>query len=147
MSRDTKTLERSKETDYVDTGTTSSRSSSEPPSWSELFSKMKSSEKTTGKTATNTALTGATTLALGFLLPFGGWLLPIFAASAIGSSLGFGDVKSGAISGGAIAGITSFFGSIILSIVTLGTLTVLPSVIAGVLVGALGGVIGSYIRD
>lgn len=136
MGQKTDTLER----DRTDTGSKSYGSTSEPPSWSELSQKANTKEGTQN----TLALSGAA-LAFGFLLPVG--VIPaVFVTTLIGSVLGFGDAKSGAIAGGVVGGVSAFLGSIVVSILTLGLATV-PTIIAGVIVGGLGGYVGSKLRE
>lgn len=137
MGQKTDTIER----DRSKTRTRESYGSkSEPPSWSEL------TEKADAKQGTQNALmlSGAA-LAFGVFLPIG--IIPaVFLTTLVGSVLGFGDLKTGAIAGGVVGGVSAFFGSILLSILTLGLATV-PTIIAGVIVGGLGGLIGSQLKD
>lgn len=136
MGQKTDTLER----DRTDTSSKSYGSKNEPPSWSELSEKANTKEGTQN----TLALSGAA-LAFGFLLPIG-FTPAVFATTLIGSALGFGDAKSGAIAGGVTGGVAAFLGSIIVSIITLGLATV-PTIIAGIIVGGLGGYVGSKIRQ
>lgn len=135
MGQKTDTLER----DRTDTGSKSYGSSSTPPSWSEI------SEKADTKQGTqNTLALSGVALVFGSLLPIG--VIPaVFLTTLIGSVLGFGGIKSGAIAGGVVGGLSAFLGSIIVSILTLGLATV-PTILAGVIIGGLGGYIGSKLR-
>lgn len=138
MGQKTDTLDRQKTRQTDDVGTTTE----EPPSWKELSKKADASDRTR-----DTVVLSATAVAIGFLAPIpGGWATAMFVTALIGSTVGIGDAVSGAMSGAIVLGVTAFFGSIIASILTLGTLTVLPAAVIGLVVGAVGGFLGTQIR-
>lgn len=115
--------------------------SKEPPSWSEL------ADKTESDVAVSTTIQSLGILVFSIITPIGGLITSIFAVSIISSLIGFGNETSGAFSGAITAGVSSFFGSILFSLFTLGIFTVIPNLIIGLLIGALGGYIGSKISD
>lgn len=129
--------------DRQDTRTNESYGSTtdEPPTWNELSKKADADQKTK-----NTLALSAVAVALGFLLPIGSWGVAVFITALAGSSLGVGDTTSGALSGALVLGLTSFLGSVLLTIISLGTITVLPAVVIGLILGGVGGFLGSKIR-
>lgn len=134
-----KTIERDKTTtDYENdyTGTSEEESVSEGVS-----EKVKSSDITK-----NTVALSVATLIMGIALPFGGWILAIFATTTISSFIGFGDTVSGALSGATVALITGFLGGIIVSVLSLG-FALLPTIVAGLIAGGVGGFIGDNVRS
>jgi hypothetical protein len=116
-------------------------STKEPPSWSEL------AERSNSDVAASTAIQSLGIFIFTIITPIGGLITSIFAVSIISSLIGFGNETSSAFSGAITAGIGSFFGSVLFSLLTLGIFTVIPNLIFGLLVGALGGYIGSKISN
>lgn len=144
MTQKTDTISKSKDKSASSTSSSSQIGKTKnPPSWSELINKMDAEA-----TARDSVVLTASILAAGFLLPIPlGWITAIFVTTLGGSYLGVGDMKSGAISGGIVASITAFFGSILISILTLGLITVLPALVMGVIFGAIGGYVGKKLRE
>lgn len=138
MGQKTDTIDRQKTKSSTDYDTTSRN---EPPSWKEL-----SQKSDLDKTTKDALALSATAIALGFLLPISSWTVAIFITAIAGSTVGVGDATSGALSGAIVLGITSFLGSFLLTLLSLGSLTVIPAIIIGLLVGGIGGFLGSKIR-
>jgi hypothetical protein len=114
--------------------------SEEPPSWSDL---SKQADGT--KFLRNTTVLVGITMFLSLFTGIGAFTA-VFVVPLLGGIIGFGSGKSGAITGGIVSGATAFFGSILLSIVTLGLVTVLPAFIIGAIIGFAGGYIGKKLR-
>lgn len=114
----------------------------EPPSWSELANKSNADQF-----SVNVGLQSIGIIAFSLITPVGGLLTSIFVVSLISSVVGFGSEKSAAFSGALTAGISSFIGSIVFSILTLGIFTVLPNIVFGILVGLIGGYIGKKLNS
>lgn len=138
MGQKTDTIDRQKTKSSTDYDTTSRN---EPPSWKEL-----SQKSDVDKTTKDALALSATAIALGFLLPISSWTVAIFITAIAGSAVGVGDTTSGALSGAIVLGITSFLGSFLLTLLSLGSLTVIPAIIIGLFVGGIGGFLGSKIR-
>lgn len=115
--------------------------SKKPPSWSEL------ADRTESDTAVSTTIQSLGILLFSIITPIGGLMTSIFAVSIISSYIGFGNESSGAFSGAITAGVSAFFGSVLLSVFTLGIFTVIPNLIFGLIIGSLGGYIGKKISE
>jgi hypothetical protein len=137
MGQKTDTIDRQR----TDTsGSSYGEKTDTPPSWSELSQKAE-----TGEASKNILLLTGASFAFGLFLPLGTFTA-LFAVTLIASALGFGSAKSGAVAGGVVGGVSAFFGSILLSIFTLGIATI-PTIIIGAIVGGLGGFIGKKIAS
>jgi hypothetical protein len=136
MGQKTDTIDRQK----TDRSTSYGGKTDTPPSWSELSQKANAGELTK-----NTLLLIGASFVFGLFLPLGTFTA-LFTITLVASALGLGSAKSGALAGGIVGGISAFFGSILLSIITLGIATI-PTIIFGIIVGGLAGFIGKRIAS
>lgn len=115
-----------------------------PPGWRELSQKAvrktKSSEfsaQTLGFLSSALAIGFGTTL-LGFSIP-GGWFTAIFLVSALGGVIGKDNLAAAGVAGGAITGISTFLGGVLMALGTFGL-----SVGIGAVIGVAIGIAGAY---